>query len=122
MIGHPGNALADTLGHESLDPRPGLALGAGDPDPAAILDAALGGVRRIDLDIHVLLQFGQPLVGARLFAAALVFDKPAGAQNQRELLDDASVHSGLLDGETDVGDPKLQGIRTRRIFADKIRP
>src|SRR5713226_3867931 len=122
MVWHPGNALADTLGHPSLDPRPGLALSSGDPDPAAVLDTALGRIRRIDLDVHVLLQFGEPLVGARLFAAAFIFDKPAGTQNQRELLDDGSVHSGLLDGETDVGDPKLSGIRTRRIFADQIGP
>src|SRR5258708_26180554 len=33
--GHPGDALANALGHESLDPRPGIALSPGDPDPDA---------------------------------------------------------------------------------------
>src|SRR6202022_1151117 len=43
-------------------------------------------------------------------------------KKKRELLDDASVDSGLLDGETDVRDPKLSGVRTRRIFTDEIGP
>src|SRR6266436_3046335 len=30
--GHPGDALADTLGHHCLHPRLGIALGSGDPD------------------------------------------------------------------------------------------
>src|SRR5205807_8583719 len=105
-----------------LYPRPGIALGSSDPDPAAVLDAAFGGVRRIDLDVHVLLQFGEPLVRARLLAAAFIFDKPAGTENERELLDDGPVDSGLLDGETDIGHPKLLGIRKGRVFADEIGP
>src|SRR3546814_11870474 len=40
------------------------------PAPAAVADAARVGVRRVDLDEHLLLQLGQPAVGARLLAAA----------------------------------------------------
>ena len=43
------------------------------PDPATVLDAALGGIRRVDLDEHVLLQFGEPFVRPGFFAAAFVF-------------------------------------------------
>src|ERR1700716_2087171 len=64
--GHPGDALAHTLGHKCLHPRPGIALSPSDPDPCPILDTPLGSVRRIDLDVHVLLQLSEPLVGARL--------------------------------------------------------
>src|SRR5882757_2956042 len=120
--GHPGDALAHTLGHLCLHPRPGIALGPGDPDPCAVLDATLGSVRRIDLDVHVLLQLSEPLAGTRFFAAALIFDEPTGTQNKRELLDDAPVDSGLLDGEADVRDPKLPGVRPRWILADEIGP
>src|SRR5713101_6021242 len=58
MVWHPGHAFADALGNQRLHPRLGVALGAGDPDPAAVLDAAFGRIRRIDLDEHVLLQLG----------------------------------------------------------------
>src|SRR6516165_9367443 len=54
---HPGDALADALGDERFDPGDpaALHLRAPDMDPGAILDAALGGIGRIDLDEHVLL-------------------------------------------------------------------
>src|SRR5260370_1275169 len=61
-----------------VDSRLRVGVGASDPDPAAVLDAAVGRIRRIDLDEHVLLQLRQPLVGARLLAAALVVDQPPG--------------------------------------------
>src|SRR5581483_6615889 len=67
----PGDALADPLGDQRFHTAD-LAAGhfrAPDVDPLAVLDATLGGIRRIDLDEHVLLQFGEPLVGARLLAA-----------------------------------------------------
>ena len=97
-------------------------LGAGDPDPGAVLDAALGRIGRIDLDEHVLLQLGEPLVGARFFAAAFVFDQPAGGEDQRELLGDALVHRRLLHVEADVRHAELHGIRQRRILGDEIGP
>src|SRR6185437_3798040 len=56
MEGHPGHALADALGDQSLHLRLGAVFGARHPDPAAVRDAALRGIRRIDLDEHVLLQ------------------------------------------------------------------
>ena len=62
-----------------------LVLGAVDPDPLPVLDAALGRIRRVDLDEHVLLQFGEPAVRARLLAAALVFDETAGGEDDREV-------------------------------------
>src|SRR5882672_1131887 len=70
--GQPGDALANALGDGRLHARDlaSLHLRARDEDPGALLDAALGCVRRIDLDEHVLLQFGKPLVGAGLLAAA----------------------------------------------------
>src|SRR3954465_9009900 len=49
----PGHALADALGHQRLHARLGATLRAGHPHPAAVLDAALTGVRRIDLDEHI---------------------------------------------------------------------
>src|SRR5262245_2514327 len=70
----PGHAFADALGDERLHAG-GLAafhLRAPDEDPRAVLDAALSGIGRIDLDEHVLLQFGEPFVGARLLAATLI--------------------------------------------------
>src|SRR3569623_1071826 len=74
---HPGDALADTFGHKRLHLGFRAVLRAGHPDPAAILDAAVGGICRADLDEHVLLQFSEPWVGTRFFATALVFDEPA---------------------------------------------
>src|SRR5262245_11277882 len=76
----PGDAPAHALGHQRLHAADlaALHLGAPDQDPAAVLDAALGSVGRIDLDEHVLLQLGEPLVGARLLAAALVFHQAPG--------------------------------------------
>ena len=41
---------------------------------------------RVDLDEHLLLQLGQPGVGARLLAAALVLDQTARGHDERELL------------------------------------
>src|SRR5215510_7973394 len=70
----PGHAFADPLGDERLHAG-GLAafhLRAPDEDPGTVLDAALGGIGGIDLDEHVLLQLGEPFVGTRLLAAALV--------------------------------------------------
>src|SRR5262245_48141714 len=58
----PRNAFADAFGDKSLHATD-LAtwhLGAGDQDPRAILDATIGGIDRIDLDEHVLLQLSQP--------------------------------------------------------------
>src|ERR1043166_7128384 len=68
---HPGDTLADPLGDQRLYLRLAV-LGTGDPDPGTVLDAAIRRVRRIDLDEHVLLQLGEPWVGARLLAAAQI--------------------------------------------------
>src|SRR6266404_78756 len=122
MVWHPGHAFAHALGDQRLHPRLGVALGAGDPDPAAVLDPALGRIRRIDLDEHLLLQLGQPLVGARLLAAALVVDQPAGGQDQRELSGGALVDCRLLHAEAEIGHAELPGVRQRRIFGDEIGP
>ena len=93
-----------------------------DPHPAAILDAALGRVGRIDLDEHVLLQLGEPLVGARLLAATFVFDQAARREDERELLGDALLHRGLLHVEAHVGHAELPCIGQRRILGDELRP
>ena len=85
MERHPGDALADPVGDERLDPGLGAVLGAEHPDPLPVLDAALGGVAGVDLDEHVLLQLGEPVVRARLLAAALVFDEAAGGEDDREV-------------------------------------
>src|SRR5207244_5460511 len=47
--GHPSDALADTLGNERLHLGLGIALGARDPHPAAVLDAAIGSIARAAL-------------------------------------------------------------------------
>src|SRR5258707_3948547 len=57
---HERHALADTVGDQRLDAGLRAVFRTEYPDPAALLDAALGGVRRIDLDEHVLLQLGEP--------------------------------------------------------------
>src|SRR6185369_7719528 len=100
----PGHALADALGDQRLHAAglAGLHLSARHPDPASVLDAAIGGIGRIDLDEHLLLQLGEPLVGAGLFAAAFVLDQTAGREDQRELLGDALVDRRLLHREADV--------------------
>src|SRR5712691_8750989 len=46
----PGHALADAFGYQRLHLGLGVVLRAGDPDPAAVGDAAFGGIGRIDLD------------------------------------------------------------------------
>ena len=69
-------ARADALGHQRLD----LDLRAGrrlHPDVLAVADAAVVGVLRIDLDEVLLLQLGEPRIGARFLAAALVLDQAA---------------------------------------------
>src|SRR6266478_3067734 len=55
MVWHPGHASANALGDQRLHPRLGVALGAGDPDAATVIDPAFGRIRRIDLDEHLLL-------------------------------------------------------------------
>ncbi len=120
MVWHPRHAFADALGDQRLHPRLRVVLRAGDPDPAAVLDAAFDRIRRIDLDEHVLLQLGQPLVGARLLAAALILDQPAGGEDQRELFDRDFVDRRLLHAETEIGHAELFGIGPRRIFGDEI--
>src|SRR4029077_2129779 len=118
----PGHAFADALGDQRLHPRLGAVLRAGDPDPAAVLDAAVGRIRRIDLDVHVLLELGEPLVGSGLLAAAFVFDDPARREDQRELLGNSLVHRRLLHVEADVRHAELPRIRQGRILANEIRP
>src|SRR5271166_820221 len=113
MEGHPGHSLADALGDERLHPGHLAALHLGAPDihPGPVLDAALGGVRGIDLDEHVLLELGEPFVGARLLAAALELDQAAGREDEGENLGDALVHRGLLHREADIGHAELLGVR-----------
>ncbi|MGY4470790.1 hypothetical protein ACVWWK_006499 [Bradyrhizobium sp. LB9.1b] len=54
-----------------------LFFGSSHPDPAAILDAAISGIGRADLDEHVLLELGEPGIGACLLASAFIFDQAA---------------------------------------------
>src|SRR5262245_47955118 len=42
MVWHPGYAFADALGDQRLHPCLRAALGASDPDPATVFDAAFG--------------------------------------------------------------------------------
>ena len=53
------------------------------PNVAAVSNTAVIRVGRIDLGKHVLLQLGQPGVGAGLFTATLVFDQASTGMNQR---------------------------------------
>src|SRR5499426_2362898 len=120
----PGHAFADALGDERLHAS-GLSafhLRPPDEDPTAVPDAALGRVGRIDLDEHVLLQFGEPFVGTRLLAAALVLHEAAGGENQRELLGNSLLHVRLLHREAGVRQTELLGVGQRRIFGDEIGP
>src|SRR4029078_7754624 len=94
-------------------------LAAVDPDPAPVLDAAFGGIRRIDLDEHVLLKLSKPLVGPRLLAAAFVFHETSGREDERELLGDAVVDRPLLHREADIRHTELLGVRQRRILRDE---
>src|SRR5262249_48390971 len=99
--GHPGNTLADTLGNERLHPGARSVFCAGAPAPAAVFDAGIGGISRADLDEHVLLELGEPRIGARLLPAALVLDEPTGGEDEWELLGDPFLHRRLLHGEAD---------------------
>src|SRR6185503_10120368 len=117
---HPGHALADALGDQRLDLGLRGVLRARHPDPGAVLDVAFVCVGRVDLDEHLLLQFGEPLVRPRLLAAALVFDETAGRQDDRELLGDALLDRGLLHREADVRQPELLGVGQRRIFLHQL--
>src|ERR1700730_6414429 len=82
---HERHALADAVGDQRLDPGLGAGFRTGHPDPAAVLDAALAGTGRVDLDEHVLLQPGEPAVRPGLLAAAFVFDQTSRGQDDREL-------------------------------------
>src|SRR5258708_19107037 len=86
MIWHPREAFADPLCHQRFHARFRTVLGANDPDPIAVLDAARARIRRIDLDIHVLPKLGEPFIGTRLLAASFVIDEATGAENQSEFL------------------------------------
>src|SRR4029434_3054622 len=57
----PSDPLADTFGDESFHAAdfPVWHLGAGDEDPGAVLDAAIGGIGRVYLDGNVLRARGQ---------------------------------------------------------------
>src|SRR5260221_485107 len=117
---HTGPPLADAFSNERFHACFRSIFRAGHPDPGAILDPALEGIRRADLDVHVLAQLGEPSVGASFFAATFVIDEPAGAEDERELFGDAAVDSALLNREADIWHAELLGVRQRRIFADQI--
>ncbi len=83
---HPRHALADTLCHQGLHPRlRSLSAPVTHTQPLLAMPRSVASTGLIST-YHVLFQFGQPLVRARLLAAALVFDEAAGAQDQREVL------------------------------------
>src|SRR3981081_1648862 len=85
MKRHPSDTSADPLGNERLHAGSRVALWAGHPDPCAVFNAAFACVRWIDFDEHVLLQLGEPFVGAGFLATALILHEPARTQDQREL-------------------------------------
>src|SRR5258706_2567933 len=118
---HERDALADTVGDQRLDAGLRAVFRTEYPDPAAVLDAALGGVRRIDLDEHILLQLGEPAVRPGFLAAALIFHQTSRGQDDRELLGKSLVHRRLLDREAEIGHAELAAVRTRRIFGDEFR-
>src|SRR5262245_60613567 len=118
----PGHALADAFGDKRLYARSRLGVGGPvHPDPAAVLDAALCGIGRIDFDEHVLLQFGEPLVGASFLAATLVLHQTSGGENERVLLGDTLFDGGLLHVETNVGHAKLPRVGQGRVLGHQLR-
>jgi hypothetical protein len=62
----------------SFHPGFGAVFGARHPDPTTVLDASVRGVRRTDLDEHLLLELGEPLVGAGFLSATFVFETISG--------------------------------------------
>src|SRR5262249_15980870 len=102
---HPGDALSDALGDQRLDLGPGAVLRARHPHPVAVLEAAGGGIADVDLDEHVLLQLGEPLVGPGLFAAALEFDEAARGEDDRELLRDSFPDRAVLYALAEMRQP-----------------
>src|SRR5260370_34194051 len=120
MVRHPRHPLADAFGDERFHARLRSVFRTRHPNPSAILDPALEGIRRADLDVHVLAQLGEPPVGPGFLAAAFVIDEPAGTEDERELFRDTPVDSALLNREADIRHAELLGVRQRRIFADKI--
>src|SRR5215471_17935477 len=70
----PGHTLADAFCYQSFHSGPRAAVGSADhPHPGAVLDPAHGRIGRIDLDKHVLLQFGEPPIRPCLLTPAFVF-------------------------------------------------
>src|SRR6266851_5412141 len=120
MVRHPCHPLADAFSDERFHACFRSRFRAGHPNPGAILDSPLVGIRRTDLDVHVLAQLGEPPVGPRFLAAAFVINEAAGAEDERELFGDAAVDSALLNREADIRQAELLGVRQRRVFADEI--
>src|SRR5215469_15721669 len=120
MEGHPNHALTDALGHQGSNLGLGTVLGSRYPDPGTIVDPSIRGVRWVDFDEHLLLQFGEPFVGARLFTATFVLDQASRTEYQGELLGDAPVDGRFLHRETQVRKTELLCIWQRRIFGDEV--
>src|SRR5713226_10017296 len=97
MVRHPCHALADAFSDERFHACFRSRFRAGHPDPGAVFDPPLTGIRRADLDEHVLAQLGEPPVGPGFLATAFVIDEPAGAEDERELFGDTAVDSALLN-------------------------
>jgi hypothetical protein len=113
----PPDALGDQRPHAQTFPRP---FGTRDQTQAPSL-MPRSAASAVDLDEHVLLQFGEPFVRARLLAAALVLDQPAGGEDERELLGDA-----LLDRRPSAHRSRCwargtaMAVRQRRILRDEV--
>jgi hypothetical protein len=74
---------------------------------------------RVDLDEHVLLQFGQPRIGARLVAAALVLDQTAGGHDQRDSPSDMSLFWSCTTCTASAGARSLLVV-VRRVLGDQV--
>ena len=99
----PGHALADPFGHQRLHARTRpCSAPVTHTQPPSLMPRSAASSGLI-VDEHVLLQLGEPLVGARLFAAAFVFDEAARGQDQRELLGDTLSTAAFCTSKPTLG-------------------
>ncbi len=87
--------------------------------PPSLMPRSLASAGLISMNMSC-CKLRQPRVGSGFLAAALVFDQPAGGEDERELLGNALLPRRLLHREADVRESELLGVRQRRIFRNEI--
>ena len=119
MVGHESGFVVDPFCNHSHDFDLGTS-GRGDPHLITVADAAVIGSAWVDLNEHVLLQFGQITVGTGFFPATFVFDQTTASENQRKLFSDFFVLV-LQTLEQNWQTPRSLAVVVRRVFGYQFR-